>query len=81
MEQSFGITAERLEKARGKMIAASGQGISWKQLATMSNISQNTFSNILNGRTNGSIRTARKLMAVAPKFNTVLELSDLITPL
>lgn len=77
----YGITPENMERARARMIASSGKGLTWKDFSNVSGVSQNTISNILNGRTNGSIRTARLIMAAAPKFNLVLHLEDLLSPL
>lgn len=81
MEKKYGITASDLQKARAKLIASSGESLTWVDLAKRSNISKNTFCNILNGRTYGSISTARKLMDIAPKFGTVLSLGDLVSEL
>lgn len=60
--QEYTVDVGELHALRGRLITALKRDVSWQEIADSANLSQNTLSNILNGRSKGSQDTIASLI-------------------
>lgn len=57
------IDGEKLERIRGRLIIQKGRNVTWKEIAELVGVSQNTIVNIRLGYTAGSIDTIKGILS------------------
>lgn len=58
----YTINIGELHALRGRLITILKRDVSWQEIAELADLSQNTLSNILNGRSKGSQDTIASLI-------------------
>jgi len=76
----YGISREKLDRARGELIMTLSQNITWLEFAKMSGLSQHTISGIRTGRTGGRQGTIEKIVSMLRRNGIVITEEDLLTP-
>ena len=72
------ISPDKLEVARGRLIAAVGHDVDWKTFARWAGISPHTLSGIINGRSNGSPATLERIVSMLRNRGVPILTDDLL---
>ena len=75
----YRIDPDKLAVARGRLIAAVGRDVTWREFAEMANVSVGTISGILNGRTHGSSKTVESIVVMLRQYGVPVLADDLLS--